>query len=219
MIISAQQLIETFHRRASTRAYDPVKKISEEDFNAILDCGRLSPSSIGSEPWKFLVIQNVELRQKLKAVSWGMATQVDDCSHLVVFLTRKNVRFDSPYIRQVLEKRGFNEEQIAKSVEKYRQFQTHDMPILDSERTLFDWSAKQTYIALANMLTGAAFLGVDSCAVEGFDYAAVSEMLQAENLFDPQNWEVSVMATFGYRAKEIKPKSRKPKEETVLWVE
>lgn len=218
MIISAEQLLETFHRRASTRNYDPARKISEADFAAILECGRLSPSSIGSEPWHFLVIQNEVLRQQLKTVSWGMATQVDDCSHLVVFLTRKNVRFDSPYIRNVLEKRGFNDEQIAKSIEKYRKFQAEDMPVLDSERTLFDWSGKQTYIALANMMTGAALLGVDSCAVEGFDYAAVSQILQAQGLFDPKLWGVSVMATFGYRAKEIKPKSRKPMNEIATWV-
>lgn len=219
MILSREQLLDVFHRRASTRVYDPIKKISDDDFNAILECARLSPSSIGSEPWKFLIIQNSELRQKLKAVSWGMATQVDDCSHLVVFLTRKNVRFDSAYIREVLEKRGFNEEQIEKSVEKYRKFQTDDMPVLESERTLFDWSSKQTYIALANMLTGAACLGIDSCAVEGFDYAEVGRILREEQLFDPNEWGVSVMATFGYRAKEIKPKSRKPLEEITLWVE
>lgn len=218
MQLSHTQLLDIFHRRASTRAYDPNRKISEQDFNAILECGRLSPSSISSEPWRFLVIQNAELRQALKAVSWGMATQVDDCSHLVVFLTRKNVRFDSPYIRNVLEKRGFDDEQIAKSVEKYRKFQAEDMPVLDSERTLFDWSAKQTYIALANMMTGAACLGVDSCAVEGFDYAEVSRILQEKGLFDPQEWGVSVMATFGYRAKEIKPKSRLPIDDVVQWV-
>lgn len=219
MILSREQLLDVFHRRASTRVYDPIKKISDDDFNAILECARLSPSSIGSEPWKFLIIQNSELRQKLKAVSWGMATQVDDCSHLVVFLTRKNVRFDSAYIREVLEKRGFNEEQIEKSVEKYRKFQTDDMPVLDNERTLFDWSSKQTYIALANMLTGAACLGIDSCAVEGFDYAEVSNILLEQHLFDPNEWGVSVMATFGYRAKEIKPKSRKPLDDITLWVE
>lgn len=219
MIISSEQLLEICHRRASTRAYDPQKKISPSDFNAILECGRLSPSSIASEPWQFLIIQNVELRQKLKAVSWGMATQVDDCSHLVVFLTKKNVRYDSDYIRQVLDRRGIDAAQIAPSIEKYRKFQTEDMPVLDSERTLFDWSSKQTYIALANMLTGAACLGIDSCAIEGFDYAEVSRILVEEGLFNPEQWGVSVMATFGYRAKEIKPKSRKPLDQVVKWVE
>lgn len=219
MIISTEQLLETFHRRASTRNYDPNQKISREEFEAVLECGRLSPSSISSEPWRFLVIQNPTLRQQLKPVSWGMATQIDDCSHLVVFLTRKNVRYDSPYIRKVLEKRGFDEAQIAQSVEKYRKFQTADMPVVESERTLFDWSGKQTYIALANMMTGAALLGIDSCAVEGFDYAEVSQILVDAGLFDPTEWGVSVMATFGYRAKEIKPKSRRTLEEVVQWVE
>ncbi len=51
--ITKQQVLDVFHTRASTRAYDPNKKISEEDFNYILELGRLSPSSVGSEPWKF----------------------------------------------------------------------------------------------------------------------------------------------------------------------
>lgn len=219
MIITPEQLLETFHRRASTRAYDPNKKISNADFDTILECGRLSPSSIASEPWKFLIIQNPELRQKLKPVSWGMTTQVDDCSHLVVFLTRKNVRFDSDYIREVLARRGMSGEMVEQSIEKYHKFQAEDMPVLDNERTLFDWSAKQTYIALANMMTGAAFLGIDSCPIEGFNYESVNQILIDAGLFDPQEWGVSVMATFGYRAKEIKPKARKAVDEVVQWVE
>ena len=64
-----------FKRRVSTRSYDPARTISDEDFNTILEFGRLSPSSVGSEPWKFLVIQNKELREKLKPIAWGMQTR------------------------------------------------------------------------------------------------------------------------------------------------
>lgn len=69
------------------------------------------------------------------------------------------------------------------------------------------------------MLTGAAAIGVDSCPIEGFDYRAVNQLLANEGLFDPNEWGVSVMATFGYRAKEIKPKARKTIEQIVKWVE
>ena len=72
-----------------TRYYDPNKKISQEDFAAILEFARLSPSSVGSDPWKFLVIQNKALRDKLKPFSWGMQYQLDDCSHLVIILAKK----------------------------------------------------------------------------------------------------------------------------------
>ena len=82
-------MLQVFENRCSTRYYDPNKKISQEDFAAILEFARLSPSSVGSEPWKFLVIQNKALREKIKPFSWGMQSQLDDCSHLVIILPRK----------------------------------------------------------------------------------------------------------------------------------
>ena len=218
--ITPQQVLEGFHYRASTRNYDSTRKISSEDFNYILELGRLSPSSVGSEPWRFLVIQNPELRQKLKPVSWGMASQIDDASHIIAILAKKNARYDSDFLKDSMIRRGLvNEEQQAFALEKYRKFQTEDTTIAQSEQTLFDWASKQTYIALANMLTGAALVGIDSCPIEGFDYREVNKILAETGVFDPNEWGVSVMATFGYRLKEIKPKARKSIEEIVTWIE
>lgn len=217
--LNRDQLIEAFRRRAATRAYDPQRHISTEDFTAILECARLSPSSVGSEPWRFLVVQNPAVRQSLKPVCWGMATQIDDASHVVVILAKKNARYDSPFFQDVIARRGFTGEEAAQAMQKYGRFQQDDIAILDSERSLFDWACKQTYIALANMMTGAALLGIDSCPIEGFNYAQANRILAEQGLFDAAEWGISVMATFGYRAKEIKPKSRKAMDEIVQWVE
>lgn len=219
MTITKEQVLNGFHYRASTRSYDPTRKISDEDFNYILELGRLSPSSVGSEPWQFLVIQNKALREKLKPVSWGMATQIDDASHIVAILAKKNARYDSDFLRESMIRRGLTTEQQPMALEKYRKFQMEDTTIGESERTLFDWASKQTYIALANMLTGAALVGIDSCPIEGFNYAEVNKILAEAGAFDPNEWGVSVMATFGYRAKEIKPRLRQPMEKIVKWIE
>ena len=219
MTITKEHVLNGFHYRASTRSYDPTRKISDEDFNYILELGRLSPSSVGSEPWQFLVIQNKALREKLKPVSWGMATQIDDASHIVAILAKKNARYDSDFLRESMIRRGLTEEQQPMALEKYRKFQMEDTTIGESERTLFDWASKQTYIALANMLTGAALVGIDSCPIEGFNYAEVNKILAEAGAFDPNEWGVSVMATFGYRAKEIKPRLRQPMEKIVKWIE
>jgi nitroreductase len=202
--ITREQMLQVFENRCSTRYYDPNKKISQEDFAAILEFARLSPSSVGSEPWKFLVIQNKALRDKLKPFSWGMQYQLDDCSHLVIILAKKNARYDTPFFRDVAVYKGLQEV---------------EMKTAESERALFDWTSKQTYIALANMLTGAAAIGIDSCPIEGFNYDKMNEVLAAEGLFDPSEWGVSVAATFGYRARDITKKSRRPIEEIVTWVE
>ena len=181
--ITREQMLQVFENRCSTRYYDPNKKISQEDFAAILEFARLSPSSVGSEPWKFLVIQNKALRDKLKPFSWGMQYQLDDCSHLVIILAKKNARYDTPFFRDVAVRRGLQGEQLEKALAKYKGLQEVEMKTAESERALFDWTSKQTYIALANMLTGAAAIGVDSCPIEGFNYDKMNEVLAAEGLF------------------------------------
>ena len=219
MILTRQQALDIFRRRVSTRYYDPARKISAEDFAAILDFGRLSPSSVGSEPWKFLVIQNQGLREKIKPVAWGMQATIAEASHLVILLAKKHARYDSPFFSELMNRRGFTPEQRAAALERYRSFQIHDIAIAGDERALFDWASKQSYIALANMLTGAAMLGIDSCAVEGMDYAAMEHILAQAGLLDPAEYGVSVAATFGYRARDIQPKPRRDAAETVVWVE
>lgn len=217
--VSKQQVLDAFNFRSACRHYDPSKKISKEDMDYILELARLSPSSVGSEPWKFLVLQNIEIRNKIAPVTWGIKHSMEDMSHLVILLTKKNVRYDSQYLRNSLVKRGLTEAQIEGSIARYKSFQEEDMKLLDSERTLFDWSSKQAYIALGNMMTGAALIGIDSCPIEGFHYDKVNRILADEGLFDLNEWGVSCMVTFGYRAKDIKKKSRKPVEEVIEWVE
>ena len=124
-----------------------------------------------------------------------------------------------PVLPQRCRTQGLQGEQLEKALARYKSFQETDIKIADDQRALFDWSGKQTYIALANMLTGAAAIGIDSCPIEGFNYDKMNEVLAAEGLFDANEWGVSVAATFGYRAKEITKKSRKPIDEMVTWVE
>lgn len=219
MILTPSQTLDIFHRRVSTRYYDPARTISADDFAAILECGRLSPSSVGSEPWRFIVVQNRTLRDKLKPVAWGMQATLDDASHVVIILAKKHARYDSAFFDAIVKKRSSNDTEAQRIYQRYRDFQTNDLRIADDERALFDWACKQTYIALANMMTGAAMLGIDSCAVEGMDYAAVEHILAQAGLLDPAEYGVSVAATFGYRARDIQPKPRRDAAETVVWAE
>lgn len=216
--LKKEDILQAFHYRASTRSYDGDKIIPADDFQYILELGRLSPSSVGSEPWQFLVLQNKDLRQKLKPYCWGIPT-METASHLVAILAKKNARYDSDYFDAVIARRGLVGEAKEKALAIYQKFQEKDIAILDSERSLFDWASKQTYIALANMMTGAALIGVDSCPVEGFDYQEVNRILAEEGLFDPAEWGISVMCTFGYRNKEIRPKSRQDLADIVKFVE
>src|SRR4051812_19118902 len=189
-----QEIINAFNFRHATKRFNAEKKISDEDFNLILEAGRLSPSSVGFEPWLFLVIQNPDLREKLREVSWGAQGQLPTASHFMVILARTDVRYDSDYVIDHLKNvKKMPEEVIHNAQVRYRSFQEADLPMLDNERALYDWSCRQTYIALGNMMTTAALIGIDSCPIEGFDYQAVNNILQKEGLLDDQHFRVSVM--------------------------
>jgi nitroreductase len=97
----------------------------------------------------------------------------------------------------------------------FSHFQKDDFDLLDGERPLFDWACKQTYIAMANMMTAAALLKIDSCPIEGFNRAAAEKILIDEGILDPVHFGISVMAGFGYRD-EVQPvKTRLPASEVI----
>lgn len=219
-VIRKQEIIDAFMFRHATKAFDLTKRISEEDFEFILEAGRLSPSSVGYEPWKFLVIQDMEIREKLKEFSFGGKGQFPTASHLVVILARKDARADSDYVQNLLKNVKKIPESIVEDMTKsYKHFQEVDLKLYENERALFDWASKQTYIALGNMLTAAALIGIDSCAMEGFNMPKVTEILENEGLLDSEKFGVSVMAAFGYRAQEPEfEKTRQNKEDVIQWI-
>ncbi len=216
-----QETLDAFEFRHATKEFDPNKKISEEDFRYILEAGRLSPSSVGYEPWKFVIVQNESLRRKLREVSWGAQGQLPTASHFMLILARtiKDTKYDSEYVRdQMLNVKQIPEDIFEQMLVRYKSFQENDLNLLENERTMLDWAGKQTYIALANMMTAAALIGIDSCPIEGFDYDKVQKILNEEGLLEDGHLAISVMAAFGYRAREPRPKTRKQLEDIVQWV-
>lgn len=219
-----QDILEAFRFRHASKEFDPKKKVSDEDFQFILETGRLSPSSFGLEPWKFLVIQNEELREKLRTVSWGAKGQLPTASHFVLLLgrTAQEMKYDSDYIaHQLSDVKKMPPEIMEKMIKKdgvLNKFLESDFHLLESDRAIFDWVSKQTYIALGNMMTAAAMIGIDSCPIEGFDYDQVHEILEKEGLLEEGKLDISVMAAFGYRVNEPRPKTRREPDQVVEWV-
>nr|WP_246041988.1 NAD(P)H-dependent oxidoreductase [Robertmurraya kyonggiensis] len=221
MEMTKQSILEALQFRHATKEFDPNKKISDEDFQFILEAARLSPSSVGYEPWKFLIVQNMELREKLREVSWGARGQLPTASHFVLILARtiKDTKYDSEYVKnQMLNVKQFPKEIFEQVLVRYKAFQEDDLNLLESERTMFDWASKQTYIPLANMMMVAAQIGIDSCPIEGFDVKKVQAILEEEGLTEDGHLAISVMAAFGYRARDPRPKTRKKMEDIVQWV-
>lgn len=216
----SNKFIEAMQFRHATKEFNPEKKISDEEFNSILEIGRLSPSSFGFEPWQFIVVQNPDLREKMKAFCWGAQGQLPTASHFVIILSRKtnSMHYASSYINHMMN----NVKQLPEDVvpiysQFYENFQKDDFKLLESDRAMFDWATKQTYIALANMMTGAAYLGIDSCPMEGFDLEKTEDFLKNDLDINTDKFGPAVMVAFGYRKEEPRPKTRQSLDAISTW--
>lgn len=218
-MISKQDILEAFNFRHACKTFDPGRKISEEDFRFILETGRLSPSSFGYEPWRFVVIQDMNLREKLLVPTWGAKGQFPTASHVIAILVRKeDMRPGSDYTERFMrEVQKLPDEAIVRRTTFYRQFHETDFR-LQEPRALFDWSCRQAYIALANMMSAAAMIGIDSCPIEGFNQEGAERVLTEAGLLEEGRFGLAVMVAFGYRINPQPLKTRRPMEEVVKWV-
>ncbi len=218
-MIDQQAILNAFHFRHACKAFDPTRKISEADFHFILETGRLSPSSFGYEPWRFLVIQDMALREKLLTVAWGAKGQFPTASHVIAILARKDdMRPGSGYTEHIMrEVKHFSDDAITRRTALYKQFHESDFK-LQEPRALFDWSCRQAYIALANMMTAAAMVGIDSCPIEGFSQEGADRILAEAGLLEDGRFGLAVMVAFGYRTNPPTPKTRQTLERITRWV-
>jgi nitroreductase len=183
-------ILEALNRRYATKAYDTTKKVSDEDLHTILESMRLSPSSFGLQPWKFIVVTDETIRSQLLVASRSQ-TQVTDASHLVILAVKKDITEEdiNTFITSVATTRNIPVE----SLDGYKGIIIGATQNLDQAAKQI-WNSKQAYIALGIGLTTAALLWVDATPMEGFDANAYNEIL---GLTD---YTTSVILPIGYRA-------------------
>ena len=187
--------MEAMDFRHACKIFDETKKIRDEDMNYILEAARKSPSSFGMEPWKFLVITNEELKAKLRPVCWNQI-QITSCSHLVVILAAiDDVKPEFGVVERKFRRREMPQEKLDMYLGLYS---SHLKNTLSRDENILAWTAKQTYIALGNMMSAAAIKGIDSCPIEGFEKEKVEEILA----LDTKKYQLSVIVPFGYRINE-----------------
>lgn len=215
-----EAILEAFNFRHACKIYDDSKKVSDDDFAFIMETARLSPSSFGFEPWKFLVVQNIGMREKLLEYTWGGKGQFPTASHLVVILAKKThfMKYDSDYIEHIMaDIHHIPDEPRNTRRNNYEKFLKSDFHLLDSDRSMFEWACRQTYIALGNMLTAAAMIGIDSCPHEGFIADEIEKVMKNDFGINTDHYGVSCMVTFGYRINPQRPKTRQPMEDILEW--
>lgn len=198
--------------RHACKAFDTNRKIPDEEMRYILETGRKSPSSFGMEAWKFLVITNEALKAKLRPVCWDQE-QITSCSHLVIVLAAiDNARVESGMPAKRFQRREMPQEKLDFYLDLYGR---HLQTTLSSDENIYCWTARQCYLAAANMMTAAAFIGIDSCPIEGFEKKNVEEILD----LDTSKYQVALVLPFGYRINEQSQQLRLSFDEVVEFID
>jgi nitroreductase len=183
--------LENQNWRYATKKFDASKKVSAKDIEILKEAIRLSSSSYGLQPYKVLIIENPELRAKLKLAAWNQS-QITDASHLIIFANILNIGDEeiNSYIKNIVQTRNIPLEKI-EGYGNFMKSKISTLPLQDRD----NWTSKQTYLALANLLNAAADLHIDVTPMEGFERDAIDEILNLK----AQGLTVSLIATVGYR--------------------
>jgi len=203
---------EALEFRHACKVFNEDKKISDTNMKFILEAARKSPSSFGMEAWKFLVITNEELKVKLRPACWDQA-QITSCSHLVIVLAG----IDSAKVTSGLVKKRFSRREMPQETLDFYMnlYSSHLKDTLSSDKNIYDWTSKQTYIAAANMMSAAAILGIDSCPIEGFEKDNLEKLLE----IDTSKYQISMLLPLGYRINEQPQQIRLAFDSVVEFIE
>lgn len=206
------ELLQALNWRYATKTFDASKKVPDDVLTNIMEAARLAPSSYGLELWKFVVVDNAELRTKIREVAWNQG-QVTDASHLVVLCRQATATAEDveKFVKYTAEVRGMD----VSALDGYKQMMLGAVSGMDEEKKA-NWMAKQVYLALGFLMSAAAEAGVDTCPMEGFDPAKVDEILGLE----ARGLKSVVLCPVGYRSADDKygmaKKVRKPANEVIV---
>ena len=190
---TTQQLLNALQWRYATKAFDATKKIPADVWQTLERALVLTPTSYGLQPYKFLVINDPVKRAELLPHSWNQK-QVVEASHFVVFTAR--TQMTEADVTKLIQRTSDIRKIPAKSLNFYRDLMLGDIVNGPRGKTAHEWAARQTYIALGNLMTCAAVLGVDACPMEGLSPAEYDRVLDLNG----SGYATVVACALGYRA-------------------
>ena len=189
-------LIDNLEWRYATKSFDPNKKLNNEQLQFLKSAIRLAATSYGLQPFKVMIIEDDELKEKLRPLSYNQR-QITEASHLFLFCstTSINSEYIDHYIALSAKARGQNIDELS----GYSSFMKTAFSG-KTEAEILVWAANQSYIAMSNLLTACAELKLDSCPIEGFEKNEYDKLL---NLSD-MGLKSTVAVAVGYRSTEDK---------------
>ncbi|MFN8791660.1 MAG: NAD(P)H-dependent oxidoreductase [Bdellovibrionales bacterium] len=200
--MNPQQIVEKLNWRYAVKKFDAKRKISESDWNVLAESLRLAPSSYGLQPWKFLVIRNRDILKKLTPATWNQ-TQVEDCSHYVVFATptRMTTEHVENFVQKMVSVRGVERSTLQGY---YSMMNKNVVENLEPAKGL-EWMRRQAYIAMGFLMETAALMDLDSCPIEGLEPEKYDQILGLKE----KGWSAIASVALGYRHADDKYQSAK----------
>jgi nitroreductase len=188
-----EQLLTALNWRYATKVFDAAKKIPSDVWKTLEQALVLTPTSYGLQPYQFLIVQDAGRRAELLPHSWGQK-QVVECSHFVVFTARTEMKEADVdrFVKRTKDVRKVPEG----AFNPYRDMMIGDIVNGPRGKKAHEWAARQAYIALGNLMTCAAVLGVDACPMEGIVPAEYDKVLQLAGT----GYATVVACALGYRA-------------------
>lgn len=204
-------IITDLQNRYTAKKYDPSKRVAQQDLEVIYEAIRLSASSINSQPWKFIVIESDQAKQRMHD-SFANKFQfnqphIKEASHIILFAYNPNyTRAD--YGRVIDADIASKRTKIEDREQSFGAFAFVDLNT-DKDGNNAPWTKAQTYLALGNTLHVLARLGIDSTTMEGIDSEQISQLFEKEL----DGYICDVALTIGYHHREedynaTMPKSR-----------
>lgn len=215
-------LIEILNSRYATKKFDPNQRITDEQFSEIKALLHLSPSSVNSQPWHFIIADSAEGKARIAKGAEGQYAannpKILEASHVVLFCAKTDI--SDAYLEKITDQEDidgrFPKPEAREMALKVRGFYA------DLHRKERDdvacWTQSQVYLNMGNLLLGAAALGIDAVPIEGVDIDVLNEEFDLSNL----GFTAVAVVALGYRAEDdfnaALPKSRLPEAEVFTFL-
>lgn len=187
--------LESMKNRYTTKKYNSTKKITDSEIEELKEILLLSPSSINSQPWKFIFVSDVDTKQRLSEVSWLNTNKVLSSDTIVVFSRINDINLFEKQIEKELPEGAVN---------YYKEFIKPQ-----TEQQIKSWYDRQVYLALGVFLSACAEMGIDATPMEGI------EPKNYDKILNQIEYATLMAVAIGYRDKDDfnqpnkKPKSRR----------
>lgn len=188
-------VLEALNWRYAVKKFDPTKKLSVEQIDRIKKALQLTPTSMGLQLMKFVMVESKEIKKKITPIAYHQP-QIEEASHLLIMCRKTDVKPED--IDSFIEEAAaVNELEVShKSMQDYDKSLRVSLAIPEEQQKI--WMDNQVYIALGNLMTVCAVEGIDACPMEGFDRKRLNEELGLTE----QNLDAVIIFALGHRSEE-----------------